>query len=145
MRGYHGEDFRYHPSTDTYTCPQGHTLTTNNHWYKKVYLRDNKAKSTSLFKHYKTEKCLQCPVMHLCTVLKRGRVMERSQYAEALEGNHQRLYQHPEIYLRRQQIVEHPFGTIKRWWGYSYTLLKGLKKVGADLGLVYLCYNLLDG
>jgi transposase len=142
VKGYHLEDFRYHPKSDTYTCPQGHTLTTNKHWYKKVYIRGEKTKSTSLFKHYKTDKCLGCPVMHLCTILKRGRVIERSEYAEAVEANNKRLREHKEIYLRRQQIVEHPFGTIKRWWGYSYTLLKGLKKVSADLGLVYLCYNL---
>jgi transposase len=142
VKGYRAEDFTYYPKTDTYICPQGHTLISNGHWYKKVYVRSEKTKSSSLFKHYKTDKCLQCPVMHLCTVVKRGRVIERSQYAEAVEKNNKRIKEHKEIYLRRQQIVEHPFGTIKRWWGYSYTLLKGIKKVSADLGLVYLCYNL---
>ena len=141
-RGYRGEDFRYHPSTDTYTCPEGHTLTTNGQWYKKTYIRDEKTRSTSLVKHYKTERCLTCPVRHLCTVNKKGRLIERSQYAEAVEANLKRVREHKDKYLRRQQIVEHPFGTIKRWWGYSYTLMKGIKKVGADLGLVYLCYNL---
>lgn len=142
VKGYHLADFRYHPNNDTYTCPQRHTLTSNGHWYIKVYNRSEKTKSYSRFKHYKTDKCLHCPVKHLCTVLKRGRVIERSEYAEAVEANNKRIKKHKDIYLRRQQIVEHPFGTIKRWWGYSYTLLKGLKKVSADLGLVYLCYNL---
>lgn len=99
-------------------------LTTNGQWYIKKYMSRNgkgTEKSAYLMKHYKTEECLRCPVMHLCTLSKKGRLMERSQYAAA---------------------VEHPFGTIKRAWGYSYTLLKGLKKVSADLGLVYLCYNL---
>ena len=141
VKGYRLEDFTYHPKSDSYTCPQGHTLSTNGHWYKKVYLRHEKTKSSSPFKHYKTNKCPACPAFHLCTVHKTGRVIERSQYAQALEGNLKRIKQHKEIYQRRQQIVEHPFGTIKRWWGYSYTLLKGLEKVGADLGLVYLCYN----
>jgi transposase len=142
LKGYHLEDFRYHPKADAYTCPEGHTLTTNGHWYQKVYTRSEKTKSYSRFKHYKTDKCLTCPAFHLCTVHQTGRVIERSEYAEAVEQNNKRLKEHKELYLRRQQIVEHPFGTIKRWWGYSYTLLKGLKKVGADFGLVYLCYNL---
>jgi transposase len=142
VKGYHLEDFRYHPTTDTYTCPEGHTLSTNGHWYIKVYNRSEKTKSSSRFKHYKTDQCLGCPMMHLCTALKGGRVIERSEYAEAVDQNNKRLKEHKETYLRRGQIVEHPFGTIKRWWGYSYTLLKGLKKVSADLGLVYLCYNL---
>jgi transposase len=142
VKGYHLEDFRYHPKTDTYTCPQGHTLSTNGRWYQKVYIRSEKTKSTALFKHYKTDQCLRCPVMHLCTAQKKGRVIERSQYAAAFEGNNKRLNEHKDTYLRRQQIVEHPFGTIKRWWGYGYTLMKGLTKVSADLGLVYVCYNL---
>lgn len=141
-RGYRGEDFRYHAKTNTYTCPEGHRLTTNGVWYKKTYIRSEKTKSTCLVKPYKTERCLQCPVMHLCTVNKKGRMIERSQYAEAVEKNLKRVREHKEKNLRRQQIVEHAFGTIKRWWGYSYTLMKGIEKVGADLGLVYLCYNL---
>lgn len=141
-KGYRGEDFIYHKRTDTYTCPQGHTLTTNGQWYKKTYIRNEKEKSTSLVKHYKTQACPLCPAMHLCTVNKKGRMIERSQYAEVVEENLRRVREQKETYLRRQQIVEHPFGTIKRWWGYSYTLLKGIDKVSADLGLVYLCYNL---
>jgi hypothetical protein len=140
-RGYYGEDFHYDKKTDSYLCPEGHRLTTNGQWYLRG--RDLKGdKYCFLVKHYKTNQCLQCPAFHLCTNNKKGRLIERSQYAEAVEQNHKRLKLHKEIYLKRQQIVEHPFGTIKRWWGYSYTLLKGIKKVSADLGLVYLCYNL---
>jgi transposase len=145
VKGYRGEDFIYHKKADTYTCPQGHILTTNGQWYIKKYMsRDHRGEQRSayLMKHYKTEACLQCPVMQLCTLNKKGRLMERSQYAEAVEQNNKRVKLHKDIYLRRQQIVEHPFGTIKRAWGYSYTSLKGLKKVSADMGLVYLCYNL---
>jgi transposase len=141
-KGYRGEDFVYHNRTDSYTCPQGHTLSTNGQWYKKTYIRNEKEKSTSLVKHYKTKACLQCPAMHLCTVNKKGRMIERSQYADVVEENLRRVREHKEKYLRRQQIVEHPFGTIKRMWGYSYTLMKGINQVSADLGLVYLCYNL---
>jgi hypothetical protein len=54
--------------------------------------------------------------------------MERSQYAEAVEQNNKRVKLHKEIYFKRQQIVEHPFGTIKQAWGYGYTLVKGLEK-----------------
>jgi hypothetical protein len=47
-----------------------------------------------------------------------------------------------DLYRQRQAIVEHPFGTIKRGWGYSYTLLKGLRKVNGEMALIFLCYNL---
>lgn len=140
-KGYRGEDFLYDKNIDSYTCPEGHTLSTNGKWYVKDRIRKG-GKYATLVKHYKTEWCLNCPVRHLCTANKMGRMMERSQYAEAVEENLKRVKEHKEVYLRRQQIVEHPFGTIKRWWGYTYTLMKGLTKVGADMGLVYLCYNL---
>ena len=140
--GYRGEDFLYHRKTDTYTCPEGHTLSTNGHWYKKVYVRNEKTKSTYQFKHYKTDVCQQCPSFHLCTVNKSGRLIERGEYAEAVEQNLKRVKTHKEKYLCRQQIVEHAFGTIKRGWGYGCTLMKSIQKVSADMGLVYLCYNL---
>jgi hypothetical protein len=33
----------------------------------------------------------------------------------------------------RQQLSEHPFGTLKRGFGQGYLLLKGLRKVGEKL------------
>ena len=42
----------------------------------------------------------------------------------------------------RKCVVEHPFGTIKRWLDGSYTLLIGKEKVGADLALLFLSYNM---
>ena len=47
-----------------------------------------------------------------------------------------------EEYRRRQAMVEHPFGTIKRGWGFGYTLLKGKDKVGIEFSIIFLCYNL---
>ena len=45
-----------------------------------------------------------------------------------------------ELYKRRQEIVEHPYGTIKRQWGFDYTLLKGKKKVDGEVGLIFIAY-----
>lgn len=42
----------------------------------------------------------------------------------------------------RKTIVEHPFGTIKRWCDGSYVLLKGKLKATADLSLSFLAYNM---
>ena len=38
--------------------------------------------------------------------------------------------------------MEHPFGTIKRQWGYDYTLLKGQEKVSGEMDLICLAYNM---
>ena len=42
----------------------------------------------------------------------------------------------------RKCVVEHPFGTVKRWCDGSYTLLIGKVKVAADISLLFLGYNL---
>jgi hypothetical protein len=47
----------------------------------------------------------------------------------------------PEIMRRRQQLSEPPFGTIKRAMGHGYFLMKGLHKVGAEMSLTVLSYN----
>lgn len=42
----------------------------------------------------------------------------------------------------RKCLSEHPFGTIKRTLGQYYFLLKGFVKVGAEMGLFCLSYNI---
>ena len=59
-----------------------------------------------------------------------------------MDRNNHRVKTQRELYNRRQTICEHPFGTIKRAWGYSYTLLKGIKKVDGEMGIIFTCYNL---
>jgi hypothetical protein len=39
--------------------------------------------------------------------------------------------------------VEHPYGIIKRQWGYSYIMTKkSIKRASADVGLIFVAYNL---
>ena len=42
----------------------------------------------------------------------------------------------------RNTIVEHPYGTVKRWNSAGYLLTKGKIKVAAEVGLSFLAYNL---
>lgn len=129
---YNLEQFIYHKETDTYQCPQGNFLYTNGNWYNKGY--DHK------IKQYKTKACKNCPSRDLCTKAKNGRIIERSEHAEAVQRNRHAIEQNKELYKRRQEIVEHPFGTIKRQWGFDYTLMKGKKKVDGDVGLIFIAY-----
>jgi len=46
------------------------------------------------------------------------------------------------IFKKRQQIVEHPFGTTKRGWGYGNFLCRGRGKTTAEQSLVFLSYNI---
>jgi hypothetical protein len=47
------------------------------------------------------------------------------------------------LYKQRQAIVEHPYGTIKRQWGFSYIMTKNSsKRASADVGFMMTAYNL---
>lgn len=52
-----------------------------------------------------------------------------------------RFYPNQHNLRKRNQIVEHPYGTVKRWHGASYLLTKGKVKVAAEMGLSFLAYN----
>ncbi len=47
-----------------------------------------------------------------------------------------------ELYKLRQQIVEHPFGTIKHTMNGGHFLLRTRRKVRSEVALLFLGYNL---
>lgn len=132
------KSFLYNKQDDSYTCPQNETLTSTGTWHFK---KREDGKTSYRFKKYTTPKCATCLLKSRCTVLK-YRAIERSEYQDAVDRNNERLVTRKELYRSRQAIVEHPFGTIKRSWGYTYTLFKGLKKVNGEMNLIALVYNL---
>jgi len=137
---YNVSQFYYNTQSDTYTCPQQHVLTTNGRWYDK-----HQRKHIIRVKHYKTAQCKTCPVIAQCTLNTggRGRVIERSEYAPYYETNRRNVDNKEHLYKRRQAIVEHPFGIIKRQWGFYYiTTKQTIKRASADVGLMFTAYNL---
>lgn len=138
---YSYDKFKYDGSKDCYICPEGQVLSTDGSIQKRTKGK-GKDRYEVTFKRYKTNACINCPVKHLCTSSKMGRELQRYDYHNAVERNNNRVKQQPDIYQTRQCVVEHPFGTIKRNWGYTYTLLKGTSKVAAEMALIFLSYNI---
>jgi len=133
---YNVENFVYDREADTYTCPEGEVLYTNGNWYVK-------SDHGYLVKHYKTAHCQGCPAFSRCTRNKLGRLIERSEHQEAVEQNKRNIERDPSTYKKRQAIIEHTYGTVKRQWGFSYTCTKrGMKRASADVGLMFTAYNL---
>ena len=97
-----------------------------------------------LAKQYKTKACRECPKRCLCTSspIERGRIIERSQYQDSVDANNMRVRNEKEKYRRRQTMTEHPFGVVKRQWGYDHLMMKGLQKTDSEISLIFLCYNL---
>lgn len=133
---YNVEHFSYDKQADTYTCPEGNVLHTNGNWYVK-------SDHGYVVKHYKTAACPTCPAFALCTKNKKGRLIERSEHQPFVEQNKRNIERSPATYKKRQAIIEHTYGTIKRQWGFSYICTKkGIKRASADVGLMFTALNL---
>jgi hypothetical protein len=112
---YNFEKFLYDDKSDTYTCPEGKHLHTNGAWYVK-------SNYGYYVKHYKTSACKTCPAFALCTKNKNGRLIERSEYQPFVDSNKQNIEKDPATYKKRQAIIEHTYGIIKRQWGFYFIL-----------------------
>ena len=102
---YNQDQFLYNKENDCYFCPQNQKLTSSGTWYQHHPYKT---------KQYKTKACKSCPVNTLCTRSKKGRIIERSENIENTQRNKLAIENNTELYKRRREIVEHPYGTIKR-------------------------------
>jgi transposase len=126
------DDFTYDGATDTYQCPAGERLT----------FRFDAVEHGRHIRYYATSACRTCPLKQQCTRNKGGRRLTRWVDEHLLEAMEQRVRSRPEVMKQRKQLVEHPFGTMKRWWDAGYFLMRGLEKVRTEFSLTVLAYNL---
>jgi transposase len=126
------DDFIYDKGTDTYQCPAGAGLT----------FRFDTVEHGRHIRYYATPACGGCALKPQCTRSKGGRRITRWIDEHLLEEMEQRVRSRPEVMKRRKELVEHPFGTMKRGWDHGYFLMRGLEKVRAEFSLTVLAYNL---
>ena len=126
------QDFSYDEAKDCYRCPAGAELT-----YRYESFEQNRQ-----IRYYLTSQCLTCPIKEKCTTNARGRRITRWVDEKFLEDMARRVRARPELMRRRQQLSEPPFGTIKRAMTQGYFLTRGLSKVGAEMSLTVLSYNI---
>jgi hypothetical protein len=94
-----------------------------------------------MLRRYWSSVCQDCAIKDQCTPSKQRKVT-RWEHEHVLEAVQQRLDEHPERMRQRRETVEHPFGTIKSWMGYTHFQMKTLKRVGTEMALHVLAYNL---
>jgi transposase len=125
------QDFVYVAQDDFYRCPAGERLT-----YR--YTREEAGRN---LRRYWTSACQACPLKAKCTPATERRI-SRWEHEAILETVQARLDADPDKMRVRRQTVEHPFGTIKAWMGSTHFQMKTLKKVGAEMALHVLAYNM---
>ena len=129
------DKFCYDKGADVYVCPAGQRL-----FFRCCTFQDGMDKRI-----YKCRKgvCCSCEFfMAKCTRNRVGRLIWRWVHEEVVDDLRKRVKLHPEVMGERKKVVEHAFGTLKRAFGAPYLLLRGLKKVSGEVGLLLFSYNL---
>jgi len=128
---YGKKDFQYEAEQDLYRCPAGKEL------HKRRELID---KGRRLFNYDNRAACAQCPLKARCTQSE-YRTVSRWEHEECLQRMAALVKAQPEKLAKREAVIEHCWGTIK-WLLKGGFLLKGLRKVRAEMSLAHLVYNL---
>jgi transposase len=124
------ERFSFDAAKDVYTCPAGKRLS------YRTFDKEKQARC------YWTEACHSCALKSQCTTGKGPRKIRRPVGQDAADRMLQRVAKNPQFVELRKQLVEHPFGTIKRQMGQDYFLMCGQEKVRGEASLTLLAYNL---
>lgn len=128
------DKFKYDKEENVYICPKGEKLYTS----RRKPIDEN----TKVIAYKNYDACGKCEFKDKCTKDKKGRRIRRSIDQDYLDTVDKRTSENREFYRQRQMIVEHPFGTVKRGFGITYFLTKGLKSVKAEASLAFLAYNM---
>jgi transposase len=132
---YGKSQFKYDEEKDGYICPQGHLLKAYNHRKKYTEDMDNR-------RYQNFEACSKCPVKDKCSENKKGRTIQDRPFQRIADEVDRRTEGFSDMYKKRKQMVEHPFGTIKRALGFSYFLTRKTENVRTESLLHFFVYNM---
>ncbi len=125
------EDFSYVPEADEYHCPGGEILI----WRMTS---EDRGKNRHC---YWSSACPTCAIKSQCTTSKYRRVL-RWEHEAVLDELQLRLDADPGKMQLRKETVEHPYGTLKIWMGWTHFQMKRLKNVKTEMSLHILAYNM---
>ena len=127
------DKFQYDADKNIYICPEG----------KSVLYKHKEKNSGRESYMYQCQSCQGCAVRAECTTNKVGRTIRRSVNAEVMDSYNEKMQtkEGKQILSKRKELVEHPFGTLKRNLGYTYFLLRGTDKVSAEFKFMGFVYN----
>lgn len=131
-KGFFGKrDFIYQPEQDEYQCPAG----------ERAIYRFSGEEKGKIIRRYWSSACVNCLMKPQCTTGKNRRI-SRWEHEAILDVVDARIDLEPERMATRRNTVEHPFGTLKCWMGYTHFQTRTLERVSAEMSLHVLAYNL---
>ena len=129
---YSMNDFIYNRDNDSFICPQNKVFVRTSGENAKVTVYANKAA------------CRNCP--HKSKCFKQGgkhnyRTINKDKYFQTLLKADTLFEENKVLYHRRQEIIEHVFGSIKRQLGFPQLNVRTKRKVAGEVSLLFLGYN----
>jgi transposase len=124
-------DFIYKPENDEYECPGG----------RRAIYRFSSTEKGKTIRRYWSSACPRCALKPQCTTGVNRRI-SRWDHEAVLDKAETRITQEPERMAVRRNTVEHPFGTLKLWMGYTHFQTRTLKHVSTEMSLHVLAYNM---
>jgi len=134
-KAFNRDEFTYDSKNNEYVCPKGHKLT---------YRGTDKQNKTKIYRIIKPLLCRQCQHFGICTSSFKGRKLTRI-FNEEYKQKFENQYLEPEsqqVYKRRKEKAEHPFGHIKRNLKFDTFLLRGRDGTIAEMALLATCFNI---
>lgn len=125
--------FRYEAQEDCYFCPQGQKLS---------YVGRDKNNGKRHYQISAAGVCQSCVHYGKCTSTPSGRKIIRLALEELKEKFEAQYEASQQIYARRKERAELPFGHIKRNLKTAAFMLRGRSGVNAETSLLATCFNL---
>ena len=132
-KGYSKDKFTYDEEKDIYICPQGQIL--------KKMCKITDSNGDQAFIYANQSACASCPHREKCTEGKYRRISRKS-FQSDVDKLDARFIKRKGEYKKRQEIIEHQFGTIKWVWGFDRYYTKGIDFAQAENALRFTAYNL---
>lgn len=123
-------DFIYIARDDEYQCPAG----------QRAIRRFSREEAGLQISIYWSSACPGCTLRAQCTTSNYRRI-RRWEHEEVMDKVQQQLDQMPNAMTVRKSTVEHVFGTLKHWMGWTHFLTRGIQNVATEMSLNVLAYN----
>jgi len=124
-------DFIYIARADEYQCPAG----------QRAIHRFSREERGLQIRIYWSSACPACPMKAQCTTSEYRRI-RRWEDEAVMDKVQQHLDRMPHAMTVRKSTIEHVFGTLKHWMGWTHFLMRGIKNVATEMSLTVLAYNL---
>lgn len=131
---YRADEFAYEKRKNQFICPEGKILS----------LQTETKMNGKRVKIYKCADCDDCSKRQMCTRNENGRTITISENHEDVELFREKMKspEYKKAINQRKELCEHPFGTIKRNFGFDHFLLRSMDKVKSEFRFTCFIYNM---